>query len=65
MLTGVYFVWVGDTILIVIVSFPGRQVAVDWAVPKDKFIATQQSSITGDRQHCKQQDSNDKQTHRL
>uniref|UniRef100_A0A8D2ZRA1 RNA-binding protein 28 n=1 Tax=Scophthalmus maximus TaxID=52904 RepID=A0A8D2ZRA1_SCOMX len=25
----------------------GRQVAVDWAIPKDKFIATQQSSIAG------------------
>ncbi|XP_042352256.1 RNA-binding protein 28 [Plectropomus leopardus] len=25
----------------------GRQVAIDWAVPKDKFIATQQSSSTG------------------
>nr|XP_020508551.1 RNA-binding protein 28 isoform X1 [Labrus bergylta] len=24
----------------------GRQVAVDWAVPKDKFVATQQSSTT-------------------
>ncbi|KAK5867511.1 hypothetical protein PBY51_011993 [Eleginops maclovinus] len=25
----------------------GRQVAIDWAVPKDKFIATQSSSIAG------------------
>uniref|UniRef100_A0A665V2K6 RNA-binding protein 28 n=1 Tax=Echeneis naucrates TaxID=173247 RepID=A0A665V2K6_ECHNA len=25
----------------------GRQVAVDWAVPRDKFIATQKSSIAG------------------
>ncbi|XP_040895014.1 RNA-binding protein 28 [Toxotes jaculatrix] len=27
----------------------GRQVAVDWAVPKDKFIATQQSSSAGNK----------------
>ncbi|XP_028287295.1 RNA-binding protein 28 isoform X2 [Parambassis ranga] len=27
----------------------GRQVAVDWAVPKDKFIATQQSSSSGNK----------------
>ncbi|AWP08569.1 putative RNA-binding protein 28 [Scophthalmus maximus] len=27
----------------------GRQVAVDWAIPKDKFIATQQSSIAGNK----------------
>ncbi|XP_018519394.1 RNA-binding protein 28 isoform X2 [Lates calcarifer] len=27
----------------------GRQVAVDWAVPKDKFIATQQSSNAGNK----------------
>lgn len=25
----------------------GRQVAVDWAIPKDKFVATQQSSSAG------------------
>lgn len=29
------------------VSFTGRQVAVDWAVPKDRFLATQQSSSAG------------------
>ncbi|XP_054865339.1 RNA-binding protein 28 isoform X2 [Amphiprion ocellaris] len=27
----------------------GRQVAVDWAVPKDKYVATQQSSDSGDK----------------
>ncbi|KAF3854733.1 hypothetical protein F7725_022788 [Dissostichus mawsoni] len=26
---------------------PGRQVAIDWAVPKDKFIATQSSASAG------------------
>lgn len=28
-------------------SFLGRQVAVDWAVPKDRYVATQPSSSTG------------------
>lgn len=30
------------------VSFTGRQVAVDWAVPKDQFVATQPPSSAGD-----------------
>lgn len=35
----------------IILSFTGRQVAVDWAVPKDKYIATQQSSSAGNALH--------------
>lgn len=30
-----------------IVSFTGRQVAVDWAVAKNQYVATQQASSAG------------------
>lgn len=32
-------------------SFTGRQVAVDWAVPKDRYIATQSSSSAGNKKN--------------
>lgn len=35
----------------VMILFTGRQVAIDWAVPKDKFIATQPTSSAGKFQH--------------
>ncbi|XP_078139213.1 RNA-binding protein 28 isoform X2 [Centroberyx gerrardi] len=38
----------------------GRQVAVDWAVPKDKFVATQPSSSAGPK---KTEEATAKQTH--
>uniref|UniRef100_A0A7N6BK28 RNA-binding protein 28 n=1 Tax=Anabas testudineus TaxID=64144 RepID=A0A7N6BK28_ANATE len=37
----------------------GRQVAVDWAVPKDKFIATQHSSGADDEDDNEEEDSDE------
>uniref|UniRef100_A0A665V1S4 RNA-binding protein 28 n=1 Tax=Echeneis naucrates TaxID=173247 RepID=A0A665V1S4_ECHNA len=37
----------------------GRQVAVDWAVPRDKFIATQKSSIAGNFYEVQESQSED------
>lgn len=37
----------------VFVLSTGRQVAVDWAVPKDRFLATQSSSSAGDIRICR------------
>ncbi|XP_058841839.1 RNA-binding protein 28 isoform X2 [Acipenser ruthenus] len=36
----------------------GRQVAVDWAIPKDKFVTTQTSSTSGQKKENKDSDSN-------